>query len=145
MIDLIIPARYIHNPLWALLFILLGLTSTSLNKFTLHVMIPYCEGLIQQPSPRHFAPLEHLTRQRIKIYALIGAIGVSDIITIRTGLTSVPYGISAAKHSSSTELAAFHACVAVWCALAYIIVACLSVVKLGDAGVGGEEVLRCGS
>ena len=145
MVDLIIPARYIHNPLWVLLWILLGLTSTSLNWFTLRIMIPYCERLIQQPSPRHSAPLEHHTRQRIKIYALISAIGVADIITFCAGLTSVPYSISAAKHSSSTELAAFHACVAVWCALAYIIVACLSVVKLGDAGVGGEEVLRCGS
>lgn len=128
MIGLIIPARYIHNPLGTMLWKLLWVAHLTLDIFTFYALIPYCERLIQQVglSSRHSAAPQHRGRERTKTYGLISAICVSEIITSGVGLTSVLYNVSAAQHSSSTGVAILLAFAAVCCVLVWMVTALFS-------------------
>ena len=109
MIDLTIPPRFMDSYLWFLVF-----TFQLLNfGFTLEVLIPHCKRLIQPGNPTTSDKLN--TRQRFQIYALITVIGISQLITLLTGLVGVLYVLTVAEQTSSAWLSNFQTCNAVLC------------------------------
>lgn len=126
MINLIIPARYINTPLSTALWTFLCVANFHLYVFTLFSLIPYCERLILQPSSH----LHRHARKRIQIYALVGTVGVSRIISSCVGFAFVLYCVSAAEHTASARAGVFLNCLAVLLGLIWVGTSWLSLVGL---------------